>query len=161
MMAGLAGHDVEAQNRRRAGQVRRTSHRARRESRAYGGTCWQVHRNAVPAPADPQADRLLKAPVFLLSPVRSGSTLLRALMNAHPALHVRRLRVEFGTGLAEQAMAALGRDLSGLEHLLWDRVPHRELVRSGKRFMMGKTPADVFTIERIAACWGCSRVPVS
>ncbi|WP_232839701.1 sulfotransferase [Nocardia aurea] len=29
-------------------------------------------------PADPALDRLLTAPVFILSPVRSGSTLLRS-----------------------------------------------------------------------------------
>lgn len=43
-------------------------------------------------PADPRADRLLVAPVFILCPVRSGSTLLRALLNAHPALHELHVR---------------------------------------------------------------------
>lgn len=114
-------------------------------------------------PADPQVDRLLTAPVFVLSPVRSGSTLLRSMLNAHPdlhaphELHVRRLGVEFGTGLAEKAMAALGHDRADLEHLLWDRVLHRELVRAGKRFIVDKTPANAFAYERIAACWPDAR----
>jgi hypothetical protein len=114
-------------------------------------------------PADPRADRLLVAPVFVLSPVRSGSTLLRAMLNAHPdlhaphELHVRRLSVEFGTALSEKAMAALGHDRADLEHLLWDRVLHRELVRSGKRFVVDKTPANAFAHERIAACWPDAR----
>ncbi|MDP4510546.1 sulfotransferase family protein [Nonomuraea turcica] len=113
-------------------------------------------------PPDPGVDRLLTAPVFVLSPVRSGSTLLRSMLNAHPDLHaphehVRRLNVGFGTGLAEKAMAALGHNLADLEHLLWDRVLHRELVRSGKRFIVDKTPANAFAYERIAACWPDAR----
>ncbi|WP_239139224.1 sulfotransferase family protein [Sphaerisporangium krabiense] len=114
-------------------------------------------------PADPAADRLLTAPVFVMSPVRSGSTLLRAMLNAHPALHaphelhVRRLTVGFGTALAEKAMAELGHNQADLEHLLWDRVLHRELVRSGKRHIVDKTPANAFAYKRIAACWPDAR----
>ncbi|MEV4373430.1 sulfotransferase [Nonomuraea sp. NPDC049637] len=114
-------------------------------------------------PADPLTDRLLESPVFLLSPVRSGSTLLRAILNAHPdlhaphELHVRRLRVQFGTPLAAKAMTALGHNQADLEHLLWDRVLHRELVRSGKRYVVDKTPANAFAHQRIAACWPDAR----
>ncbi|MEV4751343.1 sulfotransferase [Streptosporangium sp. NPDC049248] len=114
-------------------------------------------------PADPKIDRLLVAPVFVLSPVRSGSTLLRAMLNAHSMLHaphephVRRLKVEFGTSLAERAMKALGHDRADLEHLLWDRVLHRELVRSGKTFFVDKTPANAFAYRRVAACWPDAR----
>ncbi|WP_336207405.1 sulfotransferase family protein [Nonomuraea sp. LPB2021202275-12-8] len=114
-------------------------------------------------PADPQADRLLTAPIFVISPVRSGSTLLRAILNAHSAmhapheLHVRRLRVEFGTNLAQKAMTALGHNQADLEHLLWDRVLHRELERSGKRFIVDKTPANAFAYERLSTCWPDAR----
>ncbi|WP_030918838.1 sulfotransferase family protein [Streptosporangium amethystogenes] len=114
-------------------------------------------------PADPKVDRLLVAPIFVLSPVRSGSTLLRAMLNAHSMLHaphephVRRLRVEFGTSLAERAMRALGHNRADLEHLLWDRVLHRELVRSGKTFFVDKTPANAFAYQRVAACWPDAR----
>ncbi|MFC4009387.1 sulfotransferase family protein [Nonomuraea purpurea] len=114
-------------------------------------------------PVDPQTDRLLQSPVFLLSPVRSGSTLLRSMLNAHPALHaphelhVRRLRVQFDTALAGRAMAALGHNQADLEHLLWDRVLHRELVRSGKQFIVDKTPANAFAFQRIATCWPDAR----
>ncbi|MEV0145584.1 MULTISPECIES: glycosyltransferase [unclassified Nonomuraea] len=79
-------------------------------------------------PADPEHDRLLTAPVFILSPVRSGSTLLRAMLDAHPLphapheLHVWRLSVGFGTSLARRAMEELGHNQADLEHLLWDRV---------------------------------------
>ncbi|NUR89251.1 MAG: sulfotransferase [Nonomuraea sp.] len=114
-------------------------------------------------PADPRADRLLVAPVFILSPVRSGSTLLRAMLNAHPdlhaphELHVRRLVVGYATPLARRAMEALGHNQADLEHLLWDRVLHRELVRSGKRYIVDKTPANAFAFERLATCWPDAR----
>jgi hypothetical protein len=114
-------------------------------------------------PANPQVDRLLTAPVFIISPVRSGSTLLRAILNAHSALHaphelhVRRLRVEFGTTLASKAMAALGHNQADLEHLLWDRILHRELVLSEKRFIVDKTPANAFAFERLSTCWPDAR----
>ncbi|MEO3795150.1 sulfotransferase [Nonomuraea sp. B10E15] len=113
-------------------------------------------------PSDPR-DRLLEAPVFVISPVRSGSTLLRSMLNAHPdlhaphELHVRRLSVDFGTTLAEKAMEALGHNRADIEHLLWDRVLHRELVRSGKRYIVDKTPANAFAYERLAACWPDAR----
>lgn len=114
-------------------------------------------------PADPGADRLLVAPVFVMSPVRSGSTLLRSMLNAHPELHaphelhVRRLTVGFGTALSRKAMEALGHNQADLEHMLWDRVLHRELVRSGKRTIVDKTPANAFAHARIAACWPDAR----
>ncbi|GGL27927.1 sulfotransferase family protein [Planomonospora parontospora] len=114
-------------------------------------------------PADPEADRLLRAPVFILSPVRSGSTLLRAMLGAHSVLHaphelhVRRLTVGFGNSLSKQAMAELGHNQADLEHLLWDRVLHRELVRSGKSVIVEKTPANAFAFQRIATCWPDAR----
>lgn len=114
-------------------------------------------------PADPKTDRLLTEPIFIISPVRSGSTLLRSILNAHSdlhaphELHVRRLRVEFGTSLAVKAMEALGHNQADLEHLLWDRVLHRELVRSGKRYIVDKTPANAFAYERISTCWPDAR----
>ncbi len=114
-------------------------------------------------PADPENDRLLKAPIFIMSPVRSGSTLLRSLLNAHSMLHaphelhVRRLTVQFGTNLAEKAMEALGHNQADLEHLLWDRVLHRELVRSGKKYLVDKTPANAFAFQRISTCWPDAR----
>ncbi|MFF4413017.1 sulfotransferase family protein [Streptosporangium sp. NPDC001559] len=123
----------------------------------------EEEREPIRPPADPVTDRLLTAPIFVLSPVRSGSTLLRAMLNAHSMLHaphelhVRRLSVDFGTSLSRRAMEALGHNGADLEHLLWDRVLHRELVRSGKSFIVDKTPANAFAFERIATCWPDAR----
>lgn len=114
-------------------------------------------------PADPETDRLLRQPVFIMASVRSGSTLLRLLLNAHSQLHAphelhfRRLEVTCSTSLAERSMAALDLKRSDLEHLLWDRVLHRELQTSGKRFLVEKTPSNAFVCKRIAACWPDAR----
>jgi LPS sulfotransferase NodH len=94
-----------------------------------------------------------------MSSVRSGSTLLRSLLNAHSQLHaphelhVRRLRVHATTDLAARAMELLGHNEADLEHLLWDRVMHRELALSGKEQFVDKTPANAFAFRRIATCW--------
>jgi hypothetical protein len=114
-------------------------------------------------PADPRADRLLVAPVFVLSAPRSGSTLLRVVLGSHSQLHapiethVRRLAVRFTTRLTRTAMDALGHSVSDVEHILWDRMLHRELLRSGKRTVVEKTPSNVFAAERFALCWPDAR----
>ncbi|MDX6298906.1 MAG: hypothetical protein QOF53_120 [Nocardioidaceae bacterium] len=114
-------------------------------------------------PAHPETDRLLRRPIFLMTPVRSGSTLLRLMMDRHSMLHaphelhVRRLRVVPTTSLARKAMELLGHDEADLEHLLWDRVLHRELQLSGKRFIVDKTPSNTFVYRRIATCWPDAR----
>lgn len=114
-------------------------------------------------PADPGLDRLLKRPIFIMSPVRSGSTLLRLILTSHSELHsphelhFRRLEVGCSTALCNRSMEELGLERGDLEHLLWDRVMHRELVRSGKSFIVEKTPSNVFAWRRIAACWPDAR----
>ncbi|NGO14824.1 sulfotransferase [Streptomyces sp. HC44] len=116
-----------------------------------------------PAPEDLATDRLLRQPVFIMSPVRSGSTLLRMLLNAHPRLHsphethIRRLEVDYGSKLSQRAMTALDLERGDLEHLLWDRVLHRELVKSGKEFLVEKTPSNAFVYRRIRDCWPDAR----
>lgn len=116
-----------------------------------------------PAPEDLATDRLLRQPVFIMSPVRSGSTLLRMLLNAHSRLHsphelhIRRLEVGYGSKLSQKAMSALDLERGDLEHLLWDRVMHRELVKSGKDFIVEKTPSNAFVHERIRDCWPDAR----
>ncbi|MEK0100450.1 sulfotransferase [Streptomyces sp. A475] len=114
-------------------------------------------------PDDLTLDRLLRRPVFLISPVRSGSTLLRMLLNSHSRLHsphelhIRRLEVGYGTRLSERAMDALDLSRGDLEHLLWDRVMHRELTASGKNFIVEKTPGNAFAYRRIRDCWPDAR----
>ena len=108
-------------------------------------------------------DRLLERPTFILCTLRSGSTLLRVLLNSHSQLHaphelhLRYVSVKLDAKWAERSMRELGLDAEGLEYLLWDRVLHRELAGSGKRTIVDKTPNNVFIADRLRACWPDSR----
>ena len=108
-------------------------------------------------------DRLVEAPAFILSTLRSGSTLVRVLLNSHSQihapqeLHLRYLDVSIKSKWAVTAMKEIGLDEERLEYLLWDRVLHRELTQSGKRHLVNKTPNDVFIADRIKECWPDSR----
>ena len=108
-------------------------------------------------------DRLVKAPAFVLCSVRSGSTLLRVLLDSHSQivspqeLHLRDVGVQIKSDYAQQALQELGLDVKELEYLLWDRVLHRELEESGKQHVVNKTPNDVFITDRILECWPDAR----
>jgi hypothetical protein len=113
-------------------------------------------------PLEP-SDRLLVAPAFIMCTVRSGSTLLRVLLDSHSQLHspqelhLRDVRATIASGYAQRSLAEVGLDAGQLEYLLWDRVLHRELEESGKRILVNKTPSDVFIADRIAECWPDAR----
>jgi hypothetical protein len=108
-------------------------------------------------------DRLVTAPAFVLSTVRSGSTLLRVVLNSHSEihapqeLHLRDISVGVKSKYAELALGSLGLDAPHLEYLLWDRLLHRELADSGKLHLVNKTPSDVFIVERLVECWPDAR----
>lgn len=108
-------------------------------------------------------DRLVEAPAFILCSLRSGSTLLRVILNSHSQIaaphefHLRHVAVRFTSKWADKAMLARGLDTRALEYLLWDRVLHRELERSGKDHIVVKTPNDVFNADRILECWPDAR----
>jgi hypothetical protein len=108
-------------------------------------------------------DRLLTAPAFVLCSVRSGSTLLRVLLDSHSKicspheLHMRDISVQLKTDYAERSLGEIGLEQRRLEYLLWDRVLHRELDQAGKELLVNKTPSDVFIADRIRECWPDSR----
>lgn len=108
-------------------------------------------------------DRLLVRPAFVMSSVRSGSTLLRVLLNTHSAihapheLHLRSLKVNLDGPYVEKAMTELALSSRELEYLLWDRLLHRELMQHGKRVLVNKTPSDAFIWRRIVNCWPDAR----
>jgi len=116
-----------------------------------------------PARAARGGDRLLDQPAFVLSTVRSGSTLVRVLLNSHSQLHsphelhLRHIQAKITAPFATKALGAVGLDERKLEYLLWDRMLHRELTRSGKRWIVNKTPNDVFIVDRILECWPDAR----
>jgi len=113
-------------------------------------------------PAEP-GSRLLADPVFIICSVRSGSTLLRMLLNAHPAvhapheLHLGGLQVHAASKRTAAAFTELDISSVELEHLLWDRVLHRELQRSGKQVLVEKTPNNALIWPRLACCWPQAR----
>jgi hypothetical protein len=115
--------------------------------------------DVVGAVQDGDAHRLVRSPVFVLCPPRSGSTLLRVLLDSHSRIRaphemwLRLVRVRVPKALAEAAMGLLELDERELEHLLWDRVYHRELVRSGKEVLVDKTPSNAAIWTRLAECW--------
>ena len=113
--------------------------------------------------AVPGGDRLVTAPTFILCTLRSGSTLLRVLLDSHSQvfspheLHLRYVAVDLKAKWAERSMKESGLDARGLEYLLWDRVLHRELSASGKPMIVEKTPNNVFLADRLRECWPDAR----
>lgn len=109
------------------------------------------------------SDRLVNSPVFLLSSVRSGSTLIRVILDTHSQihapheLHLRVMRVHIETGYGALAVKELGLDERQLEYMLWDRLLYRQLVSSGKRLIVDKTPNNVFMWERLPEAWPKAR----
>src|SRR4051812_24706017 len=101
-------------------RIRRWSSRARVQAR-HSRLGWARTR---------EGDRLLEAPVFILSSVRSGSTLLRVMLNSHSQicapheLHLMGVRTRLTSRHAKMAMAELGLDEEQLEFLIWDRLMH-------------------------------------
>jgi hypothetical protein len=111
----------------------------------------------------PRAPRLVEDPVFVLAPVRSGSTLLRMLLNSHSRirapheLHLRSVEVRLTPDFSERSMRELDLDKAEMEHLLWDRVLHVELQRSGKDVVVDKTPGNVWAWQRLHYAWPGAR----
>ena len=108
-------------------------------------------------------DRLVQAPVFVICTLRSGSTLLRVLLDSHSQirspheLHLRYVSVHFDQKWSERSMHELGLDTKGAEYLLWDRLLHRELAASGKEIIADKTPNNVFIVDRLREAWPDAR----
>jgi hypothetical protein len=106
--------------------------------------------------------------VFLLNSPRSGSTLLRNILDTHSQIHatpelaltevgVRFLRFpaeyDMRTIHTELAFGESGLTTCELEYLLWDRILHRALVRSGKAVLFHKTSRLLLRWRRLAECW--------
>jgi sulfotransferase family protein len=137
-------------------------------TRATGYQLQKAHKAIPPARrsrrgATSRGDRLVTAPAFILSSVRSGSTLLRVLLNSHSQihspheLHLRHVKVDVDAAYAEKALKEIALDAERLRFLLWDRVLHRELTAAGKQLLVNKTPNDVFIADEIRRCWADAR----
>ncbi|MBA3339687.1 MAG: sulfotransferase [Geodermatophilaceae bacterium] len=106
---------------------------------------------------------MVTSPVFLLSSIRSGSTLLRCILNTHSRihapheLHLTDVRVSFDGRYANVAMGVSELSTRELEYLLWDRILHRSLVASGKAIVVDKTPSYALNWRRLVECWPQAR----
>jgi hypothetical protein len=138
----------------------------------FGGVAWQRTANrlltrasglelrrAGRRPAVRPGDRLVPRPAFILCTLRSGSTLLRVLLDSHSKihapheLHLRYISVRLDNRWSQQAAHELGLDADALRYLLWDRILHRELAGSGKPHIVEKTPNNVFIADQLRECW--------
>jgi hypothetical protein len=111
----------------------------------------------------PRAPRLVESPVFVLSCQRSGSTLLRVLLNSHSQirapheLHLGTIQVTLAADFTEDVIKELELTTEELEHMLWDRVLYHELSRSGKKIIAEKTPANALRWRRLLRAWPQAR----
>lgn len=121
-----------------------------------------------PSPASTAAshrrvDRSVSRPAFALSAVRTGSAVLRTILDQHSRIcaphdvHLETLRVRIGQSYGKESMKQLGLDERGLEYLLWDRVLQRELVASGKSVIVDTTPDLVSSWKRLHEAWPSAR----
>lgn len=132
---------------------------ARRAKRALArGVCSRIRVAAPASVRAAEAFRLVPEPVFILSYMRSGSTLLRVVLNSHSQLcaphemHLSTVRVTF-KGQSESAMREIGFSGRALENLLWDRVLFDQLAKSGKPHIIDKTPGNSLWWRRIHNFW--------
>lgn len=107
--------------------------------------------------------RLVTSPIFLFSSERSGSTLLRMILDSHsqvcapPEMHLRALKVNPPEWLAKSSLKQLGFSPADLDDLLWDRLLHVQLTRSGKSHIVDKTPYNTYLWERLSRSWPAAR----
>ena len=119
------------------------------------------HRTRILPP--PVSGRMLTRPVFIFSPARSGSTLLRAILGSHtqlyapPELPLLHMTARVETKWIQTSLRALHLTKEDLDHMLWDRVLADTLARSGKPVVVVKTPSNVLGWPRIAECWPDAR----
>jgi Sulfotransferase family len=107
----------------------------------------------------PDNARMLTSPIFIFSPARSGSTLLRAVLGSHtelyapPELPLMHMRVKAESKWIERSLRALQFTKDDLDHMLWDQVLADILERSSKSRIVVKTPSNVLIWSRIAEIW--------
>ncbi len=109
-------------------------------------------------PRGTRGDRLVPSPVIMFSSERSGSTLLRVVLDSHSQivapheLHLRHLKVSVSK-TAAKALDALGFHEDELANVLWDRMLHLQAVEAGKPIVVDKTPHNLREWRRISGWW--------
>jgi Sulfotransferase family len=106
---------------------------------------------------------LVRDPVFVFSSVRSGSTLLRVILDTHSQIvaphemHFRNVRVKLNHKLTNAAFRELGISTETLENMLWDRIFAELLANSGKSVVVDKTPSNTVIWRRVSEWWPDAR----
>lgn len=137
--------------------VARRARRSRRRAREQFAWVRETWRRA------DSAHVLVRDPVFLFSSVRSGSTLLRMMLDTHSdivaphEMHFRSVRVSFAGRETEKAFAELELPTETLENMLWDRVFAHLRATSGKSIVVDKTPSNTMVWKRLSAWWPDAR----
>lgn len=116
-------------------------------------------RPPLPATCVDNGERLVPSPVFVFSAERSGSTLLRMILDNHSQIcapfemHLRALKVESQNWFLDSALKKMGLGEQDLANLMWDRILHLQLTRSGKSVIVDKTPYNTHLWRRISGSW--------
>jgi hypothetical protein len=106
---------------------------------------------------------LRAAPAFILSSIRSGSTLLRCLLDGHPEicapheLHFRYLKAESASPYLDLALRELQLQPAELRWILWERLYEIVLARSGKRLLVDKSPSNLWVWRDLQGHWPQAR----
>lgn len=147
-----------------AGKARAFAGRVKRRLIPAPGITPPKGPDGAPAPRKLDAgDRLVPSPVFLYSSERSGSTLLRMILDSHTEIcaphemHLETLRANFNSWYGETAWKKLGIGQDELVFLLRDRLMHLQLTRTGKSIIVDKTPANLFMWRKLAKSWPKAR----
>lgn len=108
--------------------------------------------------------RLVPEPVFLLTCTRSGSTLLRLLLNSHSQivapheLQLNSFKVSpRRKGRVGHPMEQMNVSFRDLENMLWDHILYAHLAVTGKQIVVDKTPQNMPDWQRIAKFWPRAR----
>jgi hypothetical protein len=100
---------------------------------------------------------------FILSPIRSGSTLLRAILDSNPEvcapheLHLGDVKVECQSPYAQKAMGALGLDDEQLATLFCNHLYWLILQGTGKRLLVDKSPTNLLIWPKLISRWPAAR----
>lgn len=101
----------------------------------------------------------LTNPVFIFSSIRSGSTLLRCILNSHShiysphELHFRYLNIISENEYLHQALKFLDLNTKELKMVLWDSIYYYLLKMSKKKMIIDKSPSNLWAWEEINKFW--------
>ncbi len=103
------------------------------------------------------------SPIFIFSCIRSGSTLLRSILNSHSKLysphecHFDFLKVNTSDEYLSASLMLHKLTADDLKMLLWDATYQLLLQRANKAIFIDKTPSNLLAWKRISSFWPNAR----